>query len=209
MILLSLVTEHERGFYISCANSHVCRIVIFHQRERNVATKALRAFQSDKLTSTWFGQQWAAYTVGLIHAILRNINLPAFHLSVAGLSLVAYLIGENLIKSQTSLVVAEMTAACGRALKRNVQLYSVSRKKLGQTYSPNMRRFSQYLLRRREGCKVLFVCLLCHVRREWALLSFHSVCPDVCRSFRDLQPTTIDRSQPNLVGRYIPVLGPV
>ena len=30
----------------------------------------------------------------------------------------------------------------------------------------------------------------------------------VCRSFRDLQPTTIDRSQPNLVGRYIPVLGP-
>ena len=35
------------------------------------------------------------------------------------------------------------------------------------------------------------------------------VCLDVCRSFRDLQPTTIDRSQPNLVGRYIPVLGPV
>jgi len=29
-----------------------------------------------------------------------------------------------------------------------------------------------------------------------------SVCLDVCRSFRDLQPTTIDRSQPNLVGRY-------
>ena len=28
-----------------------------------------------------------------------------------------------------------------------------------------------------------------------------SVCLDVCRSFRDLQPTTIDRSQPNLVGR--------
>ena len=36
-----------------------------------------------------------------------------------------------------------------------------------------------------------------------------SVCLDVCRSFRDLQPTTIDRSQPNLVGKYIPVLGPV
>ena len=29
-----------------------------------------------------------------------------------------------------------------------------------------------------------------------------SVCLDVCRSFRDHQPTTIDRSQPNLVGRY-------
>jgi len=26
------------------------------------------------------------------------------------------------------------------------------------------------------------------------------VCLSVCRSFRDLQPTTIDRSQPNLVG---------
>jgi len=35
------------------------------------------------------------------------------------------------------------------------------------------------------------------------------VCLDVCRSFSDLQPTTIDRSQPNLVGRYILVLGPV
>jgi len=34
-------------------------------------------------------------------------------------------------------------------------------------------------------------------------------CLSVCRSFFDLQPTTIDRSQPNLVGRYIPVLGPV
>jgi len=34
-------------------------------------------------------------------------------------------------------------------------------------------------------------------------------CLFVCRSFRDLQPTTIDRSQPNLVGRYIPVFGPV
>jgi len=32
--------------------------------------------------------------------------------------------------------------------------------------------------------------------REWALLSFHSVCLSVCRSFRDLQPTTIDWSQP-------------
>jgi len=29
------------------------------------------------------------------------------------------------------------------------------------------------------------------------------VCLSVCRSFRDLQPITIDRSQPNLVGRYI------
>jgi len=36
-----------------------------------------------------------------------------------------------------------------------------------------------------------------------------SVCLSVCRLFHDLQPTTIDRSQPNLVGRYIPVLGPV
>jgi len=35
------------------------------------------------------------------------------------------------------------------------------------------------------------------------------VCLDVCRSFRDLQPTTIDQSQPNFVDRYIPVLGPV
>jgi len=56
------------------------------------------------------------------------------------------------------------------------------------------------------------IALLRHVRRQWALLSFHSVCLsvclDVCRSFRDLQPTTIDRSQPNLVGRYISVLGP-
>ena len=41
-------------------------------------------------------------------------------------------------------------------------------------------------------------------RREWALLSFHSVCLSVCWSFRDLQPTTIDRSQPNLVGRSDP-----
>jgi len=31
-----------------------------------------------------------------------------------------------------------------------------------------------------------------------------SVCLDVCRSFRDLQPATIDRSQPNLVGRSCP-----
>ena len=29
------------------------------------------------------------------------------------------------------------------------------------------------------------------------------VCLDVCRSFRNLQPTTSDRSQPNLVGRYV------
>ena len=36
-----------------------------------------------------------------------------------------------------------------------------------------------------------------------------SVCLNVCWTFRVLQPTTIDRSQPNLVGRYIPVLGPV
>jgi len=36
-----------------------------------------------------------------------------------------------------------------------------------------------------------------------------SVYLDVCRSFHDLQPTTIDQSQPNLAGRYIPVLGPV
>ena len=30
-----------------------------------------------------------------------------------------------------------------------------------------------------------------------------SVCLDVCQSFRDLQPTTVDRSQPNLVGRSL------
>jgi len=35
-----------------------------------------------------------------------------------------------------------------------------------------------------------------------------SVCLNVCRSFRDLQPTTIDRSQPDLVGRYIPASDP-
>jgi len=46
-----------------------------------------------------------------------------------------------------------------------------------------------------------FTTVLHHVRREWALLSFHSVCLSVCWSFRDLQPTTIDRSQPDLVGR--------
>jgi len=34
-------------------------------------------------------------------------------------------------------------------------------------------------------------------------------CLSVCRSFRDLQPTTIDRSQPNLVSRYIPDFRPV
>jgi len=31
-------------------------------------------------------------------------------------------------------------------------------------------------------------------RREWALLLFQDVCLDVCLSFRDLQPTMIDRS---------------
>ena len=48
-------------------------------------------------------------------------------------------------------------------------------------------------------------CLLRHVRRvSLIVIPFClSVCLDVCRSFRDLQPTTIDRSQPNLVGRYI------
>ena len=50
-------------------------------------------------------------------------------------------------------------------------------------------------------------------RREWALLLFQdvclSVCMYVCRSFLDLQPTTINRSQPNLVCRYIPVLAGV
>jgi len=57
-----------------------------------------------------------------------------------------------------------------------------------------------------QFCSNLF---LRQVRREWALLSFHSVCLSVCWSFSDLQPTTIDLSQPNLVSRYIPVLGPV
>jgi len=73
-----------------------------------------------------------------------------------------------------------------------------------------------------EFIAVFFLCLMLkfnirlhhtgilrHVRREWALLSFHFVCLSVGRSLCDLQPTTIDRSQPNLVGRYILVLGPV
>jgi len=51
----------------------------------------------------------------------------------------------------------------------------------------------------------VLITVLRHVCREWALLSFHFVCLDVCRSLHDLQPTTIDRSQPNLVDRYIPV----
>jgi len=58
----------------------------------------------------------------------------------------------------------------------------------------------------------LSVCLLHHVRiaeNEPYCHSILFVCLDVCRSFCNLQPTTIDRSQPNLVGRYIPVLGPV
>jgi len=46
--------------------------------------------------------------------------------------------------------------------------------------------------------------------RSWRVsLIVIPFCLSVGRSFRDLQPTTIDRSQPNLVGRYIPVLGPV
>ena len=53
----------------------------------------------------------------------------------------------------------------------------------------------------------LFVCLsVCCVTFAESEPYCHSilfVCLDVCRSFRDLQPTTIDRSQPNLVGRYI------
>jgi len=49
----------------------------------------------------------------------------------------------------------------------------------------------------------LFRVNSCVTFAEWALLSFHSVCLDVCRSFRNLQPTTIDRSQPNLVGGYL------
>jgi len=56
----------------------------------------------------------------------------------------------------------------------------------------------------------LTACCCFTSRREWALLSFQDVCLSGCLSFCDLQPTsTSDRSQPNLVCRYIPVLGPV
>ena len=57
---------------------------------------------------------------------------------------------------------------------------------------------------------VCSVCLSVASRSQRvSLIVILFVCLDVCRSFRDLQPTTIDRSQPNLVGRYIPVLRPV
>ena len=54
-------------------------------------------------------------------------------------------------------------------------------------------------------------CFYCVTFAEVSLIVISfclSVSLDVCRSFHDLQPTTIDRSQSNLVGRYIPVLGP-
>jgi len=54
-------------------------------------------------------------------------------------------------------------------------------------------------------------CLLRHVRGAVQRVSLIVIpgCLCVCRSFRDLQPTTMYRSQPNLVGRYILVLAPV
>jgi len=55
----------------------------------------------------------------------------------------------------------------------------------------------------------LSVCCVTFAESEPYCHSILFVCLDVCRSFRDLQPTMIDRSQPNLVGRYIPVLGPM
>ena len=64
-----------------------------------------------------------------------------------------------------------------------------------------------------KQCCCLSVCLSVASRSQRVSLIVIpfclSVCLDVCRSFRDLQPTMIDRSQPNLVGRYISVLGPV
>ena len=47
------------------------------------------------------------------------------------------------------------------------------------------------------------VCCVTFAESEPYCHSILFVCLDVCRSFRDLQPTTIDRSQPNLVGRYL------
>jgi len=59
----------------------------------------------------------------------------------------------------------------------------------------------------------LSVCLLHHVRIAESEPYCHSilfVCLSGCLSVIPWpMPTTIDRSQPNLVGRYIPVLGPV
>jgi len=67
---------------------------------------------------------------------------------------------------------------------------------------------------RDSNCKLLYsiYCLLTYKviasrsqRVSLIVIPFClSVCLDVCRSFRDLQPTTIDRSQPNLVGRSCP-----
>jgi len=48
---------------------------------------------------------------------------------------------------------------------------------------------------------IITLVLLRHVRgSEPYCHSIMFVCLSVCRSFRDVQPTTIDRSQPNLVG---------
>ena len=55
----------------------------------------------------------------------------------------------------------------------------------------------------------LSVCCVTFAESEPYCHSILFVSLDVCQSFRDLQPTTIDRSQPNLVGRYIPFLGPM
>jgi len=67
---------------------------------------------------------------------------------------------------------------------------------------------------------IMLTCLLCSIavtkkaRKSFAsrLAESEHYCHSgifVCLSFRDLQPTTIDRSQPNLVCWYIPVLAPV
>ena len=52
------------------------------------------------------------------------------------------------------------------------------------------------------GLRLWFCCCVTFAESEPYCHSILFVCLDVCRSFRDL-PTTIDRSQPNLVGRYI------
>jgi len=53
---------------------------------------------------------------------------------------------------------------------------------------------------KKEATKWVFVCCVTFAESEPYCHSILFVCLDVCQSFRDLQPTMIDRSQPNLVG---------
>ena len=84
------------------------------------------------------------------------------------------------------------------------------------TRRSNKHLFSQHGIPAPQSiCPVCVNFLLRHVSQRVGLtvtpgcLSVCYVSMYVCRSFLDLQPTTIDRSQPNLVCRYIPVLAPV